>query len=102
MKYRSRAPAELSIRRRRGEAARYACSARFPSQKKRVMALLPLVTSGAQVPAKDAHRGEKRRRKAEKEGLGDAMSREPSLSMSPVGWHSRDLGSSPVSATYNL
>lgn len=100
MKYKSRAPGELSVCRRRGEAARCVCSARFPSQKRRVIAFLPLVNSGAQVPAKDAQRGEKRRCKAEKEGLGDARSREPSLSVSPLGWHSEDLGSNPASATY--
>lgn len=46
----------------------------------------------------DARRGEKRRCKAEKEGLDDARSREPGLSVSPLGSHS-DVGSS-ASAIY--
>lgn len=71
-----------------------------PRKRDESIAFLPLVNSGAQVPVKDAQRGEKRRCKAEKEGLGDARSREPSLSMSPLGWHSEDLGSNPASATY--
>lgn len=74
------------------------CSTRFPSQKKPSHGIP--AAGGAQVPAKDAQHGEKRRCKAEKEGLGDARSREASLSVSPLGWHSEDLGSNPASATY--
>lgn len=73
------------MKRKEGEVQVWASpegpTAPSPSQKKRVLALWPLVTGGARVPSKQAQREEKC--KEEKESLSDTRAQGPSLATSP-------------------